>query len=149
MVQINQLSSQGNNCPASKLTLVDRLTDPEFSGISAIKDRLSELEVGQQSLKSQITELTLQIRDRRDLDVSTEEVHAAYEDFTGLWDELEFDERQYATRLLLKQVTLNFKKKEKEGSIKIEAWGRRPKPLKLCLATQSKKLRNQNGRLPR
>ena len=69
--------------------------------------------------------------------------------FTGLWDELEFDERQYATRLLLKQVTLNFKKKEKEGSIKIEAWGRRPKPLKICLAKQPKKLRNQNGRLPR
>jgi len=82
--------------------------------------------------------LTFQIGDQRDLDVSTEEVQAVYEDYAGLWDELEFDERQYATRLLLKQVTLNFKKKEKEGTIKIEAWGRRPKPLEFCLATQSK-----------
>ena len=131
------------------MSLVDRLTDPAFSGISAVKDRLTELEADQQTTKSKITELTLQIRDRRDLDVSAEEVQTAYQDFTGLWDELEFDERQYATRLLLKQVTLNFKKKEKEGSIKIEAWGKRPKPLKLCLATQTKKLRNQNGRLPR
>ena len=92
--------------------------------------------------------MAILIPDRRDLDVSTEEVQAAYEDFAGLWDELEFDERQYATRLLLKQVPLNFKKKEKEGAIKIEAWGRRPKPLKLYLATQSKKLCNQNGRYP-
>ena len=144
-----KLSKQLSKHEKDSIALVNRLTDPAFSGITAIKDRLTELEKDQQTLKSQITELTLQIRDRRDLDVSTEEVHAAYEDFAGLWDELEFDERQYATRLLLKQVTLNFKKKEKEGSIKIEAWGRRPKPLKLCLATQSKKLRNQNGRLPR
>ena len=147
--QRTKLSKQLSKREKDSMSLVDRLTDPAFTGITAIKDRLAELEKDQQSLKSQITELTLQIRDRRDMDVSTEEVQAAYEDFAGLWDELEFDERQYATRLLLKQVTLNFKKKEKEGSIKIEAWGRRPKPLKLCLATQSRKLRNQNGRLPR
>lgn len=147
--QRTKLSKQLTKHEKDSMSLVDRLTDPAFSGITAIKDRLAELEKDQQSLKSQITELTLQIRDRRDLDVSAEEVQTAYEDFTGLWDELEFDERQYATRLLLKQVTLNFKKKEKEGSIKIEAWGRRPKPLKICLAKQPKKLRNQNGRLPR
>ena len=144
-----KLSKHLSKQEKDSMVLVDRLTDPAFSGISAIKDRLAELQADQQNLKSQITELTLQIRDRRDLDVSTEEVQAAYADFAGLWDELEFDERQYASRLLLKQETLNFKKKEKDGSIKIEAWGRRPKPLKLCLATQAKKLRNQDGRLPR
>ncbi len=96
------LSKQLSKQKKDSISLVSRLTDPELSGIPAIKDRLSELEADQQSLKSQITELTLQIRDRGDLDVSTEEVQSAYADFAGLWDELEFDERQYATRLLLK-----------------------------------------------
>ena len=31
------------------------------------------------------------------------------------------------------EITLTFKKKEKEGEIKIEAWGRNPKPLQICL----------------
>jgi site-specific DNA recombinase len=131
------------------LTLVDRLADPEFQGISAIKDRLADLEKEQQSLKSRITELTLQIRDRRDQDLSVEEVQAAYADFAGLWEELTFDERQYTLRLVIKQISLCFNKKEKEGQIKIEAWGRRPTPLKVSLEkTRNKKLRNQNGRLP-
>ena len=131
------------------MTLVDRLADPSMSGITAIKNRFTKLESEQQNLKSKITDLTLQIRDRRDLDISTEEVQAAYEDFVGLWEELEFDERQYATRLLLKEITLTFKKKEKEGEIKIEAWGRSPKPLQICLEKRkSKKLRNQDVRHP-
>ncbi len=127
-----------------------RLADPAMSGISAIKTRLTKLESEQQNLKSKITDLTLQIRDRRDLDISTEEVEAAYKDFSGLWEELEFDERQYALRLLLKEITLTFKKKEKEGEIKIEAWGRNAKPLQICLEKRkSKKLRNQDVRHPR
>ena len=131
------------------MTLVDRLADPAMSGISAIKTRLTKLESEQQNLKSKITDLTLQIRDRRDLDISTEEVEAADKDFSGLWEELEFDERQYALRLLLKEITLTFKKKEKEGEIKIEAWGRNPKPLQICLEKRkSKKLRNQDVRHP-
>jgi seryl-tRNA synthetase len=97
------------------MTLVDRLADPLLSGITAIKNRLTELESEQQKLKSKITDLTLQIRDRRDLDISTEEVQAAYKDFAGIWDELEFDEQQYAIRLLIKEITLTFKKKEKEA----------------------------------
>ena len=73
------------------MTLVDRLADPSLSGITAIKNRLPKLESEQQNLKSKITDLTLQIRDRRDLDISTEEVQAAYKDFAGLWEELELD----------------------------------------------------------
>ena len=129
------------------LTLVDRLADPELHGISAIKSRLAELEKEQQTLQSRITDLTLQIRDRRDQDLSVEEIQAAYEEFTSLWEELTFDERQYALRLLVKEIRLSFRKKEKEGQIKIEAWGRRPQPLKISLE-RSKKLRNQNRRLP-
>jgi hypothetical protein len=95
-------------------------------------------------------ELTLQIRDRRDQDLSAEEVRTAHEDFAGLWEELDFDERQYAIRLLLKQITLRFEKKQKEGQIRIEAWGRRPTPLRVSLEkARNGKLRNQDGRLPR
>ena len=86
--------------------------------------------------------------DRRDQDLSVEEIQAAYEEFTELWEELTFDERQYALRLLIKEIRLSFRKKEKEGQIKIEAWGRRPQPLKISLE-RTKKLRNQNRRLPR
>ena len=146
----NKISKPLTKAEKDSLTLVDRLADPEFQGISAIKGRLADLEKEQQSLKSRITELTLQIRDRRDQDLSVEEVQAAYADFAGLWEGLTFDERQYALRLLIKQISLSFTKKETEGQIKIEAWGRRPTPLKVSLEkTRNKKLRNQNGRLPR
>ena len=144
-----KLSKELAKLEKDSMTLVDRLADPSMSGITAIKNRLTKLESEQQNLKSKITDLTLQIRDRRDLDISTEEVQAAYEDFAGLWEELEFDERQYAIRLLLKEITLTFKKKEKEGEIKIEAWGRSPKPLQISLEKRkSKKLRNQDVRHP-
>ena len=144
-----KLSKELTKREKDSMTLVDRLADPSLSGITAIKDRLTKLESEQQNLKSKITDLTLQIRDWRDLDISTEEVQAAYKDFAGLWEELEFDERQYAIRLLLKEITLTFKKREKLGEIKIEAWGRNPKPLQICLGKRkSKKLRNQDVRHP-
>ena len=144
-----KLTKELNILEKNSMTLVDRLADPLLSGITAIKNRLTKLESEQQNLKSKITDLTLQIRDRRDLDISTEEVQTAYEDFASLWEELEFDERQYAIRLLLKQITLTFKKKEKEGEITIEAWGRSPKPLRISLEKRkSKKLRNQDVRYP-
>ena len=144
------LSRELSKLEKDSMTLVDRLGDPTWSGFSAIKKRLTTLEGEQQKLRSKITDLKLQIRDRRDLDISTEEVQTAFGDFAGLWDELEFDERQYAIRLLLKQITLTFKKKEKKGEITIEAWGRSPKPLQVSLdKRKSNKLRNQDLRYPR
>ncbi len=145
-----KLSKELTKVEKSSRALVDRLADPALKSIGAITDRLAELEREQQSLKSRITELTLQIRDRRDHDISTKEVQTAFEDFAGLWKELEFDEQQYALRLLIKQISLKFKKKEKTGEIKIEAWGQCPTPLRVSLEkTQKQKLRNQDGRLPR
>ena len=145
-----KLSKDLSKLEKTSLALVDRLADPSLQAITAIIDRLAALEKDQQSLKSRITELTLQIRDRRDGDISTEEVRTAYADFSGLWDELGFDERQYALRLLVKQINLNFEKKEQSGEIQIEAWGRRPTPLRVSLEkARNGKLRNQDGRLPR
>lgn len=145
-----KLSKELSKLERDSMALVDRLADPDLQGITAITERLGQLEREQQRLKSQITELTLQIRDRRDGDMSPEEVHEAYRDFVALWDELEFDERQYALRLLIKQISLHFEKRKKEGEIKIEAWGRRPTPLRVSLEkARNKKLRNQDGRLPR
>ena len=132
------------------MTLVDRLADPELAGISAIKSRLTELEHHQQVLKSQITDLTLQIRDRRDQNLSLDEIREAFEHFDEIWEELEFEERQYAVRLLVKEIQLNFEKGQKQGEMKIQAWGRRPTPLSVELRDyRSAKLRNQNGRHPR
>ena len=123
-----KLTKELSKLEKNSLTFVDRLADPALQAITVITDRLAALEKDQQSLKSRITELTLQIRDRRDGDISTEEVQAAYEDFAGLWKELDFDERQYALRLLIKQIQLKFKKKDPSGEIEIEAWGQRPLP---------------------
>lgn len=146
----SKLTTQLTKLERDSMALVDRLADPELQGISAIKDRLGQLEAEQQRLKTRITELTLQIRDRRDHDMSPEEVREAYQDFVALWDELDFDERQYAIRLLIKQVSLHFERQKKEGEIKIEAWGRRPTPLRISLEkSRNGKLRNQDGRLPR
>ena len=102
----------------SSLALVDRLSAPSLKAITAISDRLSALEKEQQALKSRITELSLQIRDRRDSDISTEEVRAAYKDFAGLWKELDFDERQYALRLLVKEIRLKSRKKSQRATSK-------------------------------
>ena len=107
-----KLSKELTKLEKASIALVDRLADPALQAITAITDRLAALERDQQSLKSRITELTLQIRDRHDDDISIEEIQAAYDDFAGLWKELDFDERQYALRLLMKQIQLNFKKKE-------------------------------------
>ena len=131
------------------MTLVDRLADPELAGISAIKSRLSELEHHQQVLKSRITDLTLQIRDRRDQNLSLDEIREAFEHFDEIWEELEFEDRQYAVRLLVKEIQLNFEKGQKQGEMKIQAWGCRPTPLSVELRDyRSAKLRNQDGRHP-
>lgn len=144
-----KLSKQLAKAERESLTLVDRLADPDLQGISAIKSRLADLERDQQMLKSRITDLTLQIRDRRDQSLSLDEVRRAYEHFDELWDELTFEERQYAVRLLIKEIELDFKKKEKEGQLKIEAWGRSPTPLFVRLSDfRSRKLRNQDVWLP-
>ena len=132
------------------MTLVDRLADPELAGISAIKSRLAELEQEQQLLKSQITDLTLQIRDRRDQNLSLDEIRDAFEHFDEMWEELDFEERQYAVRLLVKEIELRFRKGEKQGEMRIEAWGRRPTPLSVELRDyRSAKLRNHNGKYAR
>lgn len=132
------------------LTLVDRLTDPELASISAIKSRLKELEHEQQVMKSQITDITLQIRDRRDHNLSIKEIREAFNHFDEIWEELDFEERQYAVRLLVKEIQLHFEKGRKEGEMKIEAWGQRPTPLSVELRDyRSEKLRNQDGRHPR
>ena len=145
-----ELSKQLATAERESMTLVDRLADPELAGISAIKSRLTELEHHQQVLKSQITDLTLQIRDRRDQNLSLDEIREAFEHFDEIWEELEFEERQYAVRLLVKEIQLNFEKGQKQGEMKIQAWGRRPTPLSVELRDyRSAKLRNQNGRHPR
>ena len=145
-----ELSKQLATAERESMTLVDRLADPELTGISAIKTRLGELEQQQQILKSQITDLSLQIRDRRDQNLSADEIREAFENFDEIWEELDFEEQQYAVRLLVKEIQLHFEKGKKEGEMRIEAWGRRPKPLSVELsAYRSAKLRNQDGRHPR
>ena len=145
-----ELSKQLTAAERESMTLVDRLADPELAGISAIKTRLGDLEHQQQALKSQITDLTLQIRDRRDQNMSLDEIQDAFENFDEIWEELDFEERQYAVRLLVKEIRLRFKKGEKQGKMAVEAWGRRPKPLSVELSDyRSAKLRNQDGRYPR
>lgn len=145
-----ELSRQLSAAERESMTLVDRLADPELAGISAIKTRLRELEQQQQALKSRITDLTLQIRDRRDQSTSLDEIQEAFENFDEIWEELEFEERQYAVRLLVKEIRLDFEKGKKRGKMEVEAWGRRPKPLSVELSDyRSAKLRNQDGRYPR
>ena len=61
-----KLTKELSKLEKNSLALVDRLADPALQAITAITDRLAALEKDQQSLKSRITELTLQIRDRRD-----------------------------------------------------------------------------------
>jgi len=63
---------------------------------------------------------------------------------------LDFEEREFAVRLLVKEIELHFKKGEKQGETKIEAWGRRPTPLSVELRDYgSVKLRNQDEKYPR
>ncbi len=133
----SELSRLLSTAERESMTLVDRLADPE-------------LEHDQQVLKSRITDLTLQIRDRRDQNLSLAEIREAFEHFDEIWVELDFEERQYAVRLLVKEIELNFKKGDKQGEMKIQAWGRRPTPLSVELRDyRSSKLRNQDGRYPR
>jgi site-specific DNA recombinase len=148
--QRNRLVKELSSSERDSLTLVNRLTDPELADVAAIKKRLAELQQVQRQLTARITDLTLQIRDRRDETLSLEEVRDAFTKFDELWDELTFQERQYAVRLLVKQVEMHFEKGKCEGAIKIEAWGRSPKPLHIRLRDfrEGRKLRNQVGRLP-
>ena len=146
----SELSRQLSTAERESMTLVDRLADPELAGITAIKSRLAELEHDQQVLRSRITDLTLQIRDRRDQNLSLAEIREAFEHFDEIWEELDFEERQYVVRLLVKEIELHFKKGEKQGEMRIQAWGRRPTPLTVELRDyRSAKLRNQDGRYPR
>lgn len=145
----NRLSSELAKTERQAMALVGRLEDPELSQLDAIKFRLAELNAQQQALKAQITDLTLQLRDRRDQSLSLEEVREAYQQFEELWDELTFAEKQYAVRLLVRQVELLFRRGEKTGQIKIEAWGRSPTPLTVRLHDfRERKLRNQDVWLP-
>ena len=70
-----KLSKHLAKAERESLTLVGRLVDPDLRGISAIKSRLVELEHEQQALKSRITDMTLQIRDRRDQQLSMDEIN--------------------------------------------------------------------------
>ena len=145
-----ELSKQLSAAERESMTLVDRLSDPDLAGITAIKTRLTDLETKQRALKSRITDLTLQIRDRRDQNLSLDEIRDAFENFDAVWEALDFDERQYAVRLLVKQIDLHFEKGKKEGEMKIEAWGRRPTPLSVELRDfRSGKLRNHDVRYAR
>ena len=129
--------------------LVDRLADPELKDLAAVKNRLKELEVQQKELQAAISELTLQLRDRRDEVISLDEVKAAYEEFDELWDELSFQEKQYAVRLLVQEVRVRFEKGKEKGQLAIKAWGRRPTRLSIRLQDfRKRKLRNQDGWLP-
>lgn len=71
------------------------------------------MEQRQQILKSRITDPTLHIRDRRNQSLSLDEVREAFEHFDELREELDFEERQYAVRLLVKQIDLHFEKGQK------------------------------------
>ncbi len=146
-----RLTRQLSTAERESLALVDRLTDPELSGISAIKKKLAELEREQQVLTSKITKLTLTIRDRRDHTLSAQEIREAFGHFDEVWEELDFEERQYAIRLLVKEIELHFEKGQKQGEMRIEAWGRHPTPVSVELGKyrSAKKLRNQDGRYPR
>ena len=111
-----------------------RLSDPQLAGLILVKARLAELDTRQQQLKGQIAELTLQLRQGRDQVISSEEVIAAMRQFEELWEELDFAERHYAVRLLVKEVSIRVQKGETEGQINIEAWGRSPTPLDVQVA---------------
>ena len=127
------------------MSLVDKLSDPAIAGLSSVKKKLLALEAEQKELQSQITDLSLQIRDRREQTLAPAEIKKMYSDFAGIWKELTFDERQYVIRLMIQEIRVRFVKKAKEGEFKIKAWGRSPKPLQAQLDELKKKLRNQDG----
>ena len=146
----SEMAKQLSAAERESMTLVDRLADPELAGISAIKSRLTDLEHQQRMLKSRITDLTLQIRDRRDQSMSLEEIRDAFEHFDEIWEELDFEERQYAIRLLIKEIELRFVKGEDQGEMRVQAWGRCPTPLAVELRNHREgKLRNHDARYPR
>lgn len=127
--------------------LVERLTDPELTDVAAIKNRLVELDGEQKELRAQISDLTLQLRDRRDQVISVDELQEAYQQFEKLWVELSFEERQGAIRLLVRDITLLFNRGEEVGEMRIRAWGRSPVPIKVKIA-DFRKLRSHDVWLP-
>ena len=131
------------------MALVDKLSDPAIAGLTSVKKKLIALESEQKELQSQITDLSLQIRDRREQTLAPAEIKKMYADFAGIWEELTFDERQYVVRLMIQEIRIRYVKKAKEGEFKIKAWGRSPKPLKTRLDAIKKKLRNQDVWHPR
>ena len=131
------------------MALVDKLSDPAIAGLTSVKKKLIALESEQKELQSQITDLSLQIRDRREQTLAPAEIKKMYADFAGIWEELTFDERQYVVRLMIQEIRIRYVKKAKEGEFKINAWGRSPKPLKTRLDAIKKKLRNQDVWHPR
>ncbi|HEV3116211.1 MAG TPA: recombinase family protein [Gemmataceae bacterium] len=145
----SRLLKELTNVEQQANVLVKRLSDPELAELGPVKARLTELDGRQRQLQGQIAELTLQLRQRREQVISPDEVIAAFRQFDELWKELDFAERQYAVRLLVKEVQVLVHKGEKEGQLNIEAWGRSPTPLDVQVADfRSRKLRNQDGWLP-
>lgn len=145
----NRLTKELTEVERQARVLVNRLSDPDLEELEPIKVRLKELDAQQRHLRGQIAERALQLRRRREEVISPEEVLAAFQQFDELWEELDFAERQYAVRLLMREVQVLVRKGEKEGQLNIEAWGRSPTPLKVRLSDfRSKKLRSQDGRLP-
>jgi site-specific DNA recombinase len=146
----NRLGKELSEVERQARALLDRLADPGLAALDAVKTRLTELDGRQKQLTGRMGELTLQLRQRREQVISPEEVVAAFRQFDELWEELEFAERQYAVRLLVREVGVRIRKREKEGQIHVEAWGRSPTPLTVRVADfRSRKLRNQDGWLPK
>ena len=145
----NRLAKELGEVEQQVRVLIDRLADPRLAELDLVTTRLAEMDGRQQELKRQIVELTLQLRQRREQVISSAEVITAFRQFDELWEELEFVERQYAVRLLVREVQVLIRKGEKEGRLNIEAWGRSPTPLDVRVADfRSRKLRNQDGWLP-
>ena len=145
----NRLSKELGEAEKQARVLVDRLSDRGLAALASVKSRLVELDVRQRQLQGQITDLTLQLRQRREQVIAEEEVLAAFQSFDELWEALAFSERQYAVRLLVREVRVLIRKGEKAGRLDIEAWGRSPTPLEVKVADfRSRKLRNQDGWLP-
>lgn len=103
------MSRQLSIAERESITPVDCLAAPDLAGIAAITTRLTELETKQRALKSRITDLTLQIRDRRDQNLSLDEIRDAFQNFCFTRKGLDFDARQYASRLLVKQMPVELR----------------------------------------
>lgn len=143
--QRKRATSRLSKLEKESMSLVDKLSDPSIAGLTSVKKKLIALESEQKELQSQVTDLSLQIRDRREQKLDPNEIKKMYSDFAGIWAELTFDERQYVIRLIVQEIRVRFVKKANEGEFKIKAWGRSPKPLQARLDELKTKLRNRDG----